>query len=126
MADGSFSSRKFSVIKARVCGEVRLKCMIDDYKFIDPGAEGLMLLEPTNVLAGRVMNDAHDVMQSGVKHTLARSRSWCWIVHGKKLAEAVLKGCSVCKLERAKCMTPVLSNLSGDKTKLSEPFECCQ
>ena len=70
-------------------GEVRLKSMIDD-KFIDPGAEGLMLFEPMNVLARKVINDAHDVMHSGVKHTLARSRSWCWIVRGKKLAEAVV------------------------------------
>ena len=97
--------------------------MIDDDKFSDPGAEGLMLFE---LLASKVINDAHEVMHSGVKHTLAHSRSWCWNVHWKKLAEAVLKGCSGCKLERAKCMTPVISNLSGNRTKPSEPFESCQ
>lgn len=50
---------------------------------------------------GVIMNNSHDIMHSVVKHTLARSRKWVWIIKGKRLSETVVKNCNYCKLERS-------------------------
>ncbi len=50
---------------------------------------------------GVIMNNSHDIMHSVVKHTLARSRKWVWIIKGKRLSETVVKNCNYCELERS-------------------------
>ncbi len=44
------------------------------------------------------------------------------MIAGKQLADQVVNSCPPCRIERAKRVSPVMSDLSEDRVKPSEPF----
>ncbi|MCP3664728.1 MAG: hypothetical protein GY696_19920, partial [Gammaproteobacteria bacterium] len=109
-------------IKIQGRGERELLSTFDGEKELDPGAPGFVLLESKNALAGTIMYQAHLEMYSSAKYTLAASRRFCWVIAGKQLADQVVNSCPPCRIERAKRVSPVMSDLSEDRVKPSEPF----
>ena len=83
---------------------------VEDEKKIDSGARGLVLMEPTSVLARAVMQQANKEMHAGAKHMLASCRKFCWIVRGKQLSDKIVKGCLRCKIQKSKCATPLIAD----------------
>ena len=74
------------------------------------------------MLAKAVMQQAHEEMHAGANHMLANCRKFCWNMRGKQLSDKIVKNCPKCKIQKAKCATPVTADLTRDMIKASEPL----
>ena len=64
-------------------GETAVSFIIDGVKGLPAHGEGLIILEPQNIISVNLMQQVHDYTHGGVQATLARSRAYAWIVNGQ-------------------------------------------
>ncbi|MCP3664789.1 MAG: hypothetical protein GY696_20225 [Gammaproteobacteria bacterium] len=81
---GGYEERQFNIIKMRGRGETAV--IVDGVKGLPAHGDGLIILEPQNIIAVNIMQQVHNYTHGGVQATLARSHAYAWIVSGQKLA----------------------------------------
>ena len=86
-AGGEYEEWQFNIIKMRGRGETAVSAVVGGVKGLPAHGEGLIILEPQNIISVNLMQQVHDYTHGGIQATLARSRAYAWIVNGRKLAE---------------------------------------
>ncbi len=81
----------------------------------------MISFDGSNKCVGKSSHAAEE-MYTGAKHTLANCRKFCWIMRGKELSKEIVKNCQKYKIQKAKCVTPVIGDLTGVRIKASETF----
>ena len=85
------------------------------------GVEELVILDDKNHLSLLYMWAAHRASHSYPKITLARSRSYAWIIHGFRLARKVCKSCTWCSLQLKKKVEQRLGDLQPERLSAGLP-----
>ena len=96
------------------------------------GVEYLPILMPHTRTAYLYMNMAHrsesGLSNTAVEHhraavgTLARSRTYVWVVRGKALAKQVVKNCFVCRRERKRMESQLMGMMQEAHLTVSPPW----
>ena len=85
------------------------------------GVEELVILDDKNHLSFLYMWAAHSSSHCYPKITLARSRTYAWIVHGYRLARRVCKSCNWCALQLKKKVEQRLGDLQPERLHTGLP-----
>ncbi|MCP3661930.1 MAG: hypothetical protein GY696_05435 [Gammaproteobacteria bacterium] len=107
-------------------GETAVSVIVDGVKELQVHEEGLIILEPQNIISVNIMQQVHDYTHGGVQAMLARSCAYTWITNGRKLAEKVVKSCALCSIEIAKLCSLRIADVTEDWLIPTKPFEVVQ
>ncbi|MCP3663587.1 MAG: hypothetical protein GY696_14035, partial [Gammaproteobacteria bacterium] len=119
---GRYEERQFDIIKMKGRGETAVSVIVNGVKGLSAHGDGLIILEPQNIIAVNIMQQGHDYVHGGVQATLARSCAYAWIVSGRKLAEKVVKECALCSKEKARLCSPIIADVTEDRLAPTKPF----
>ena len=90
------------------------------------GVLSLPILMPSSRVAELFMWQAHNgysgLFHRSVAETLAKSRSWVWIVRGKDLAKKVCKLCMICKKLRRNFEYQQMAELRHESSSICPPW----
>ena len=121
--DGRYPLRTFTILKMRGRGDELLEAMAGGPKKVMKDSPGLVLLSRQNRLTKLILQQSHDELgHAGHRKTLAQSRRYAWITHGRPEAMKVVKDCAPCCLEYAKRSCPVMADVLPDRIQPSVPF----
>ena len=121
--DGCYPLRTFRILKMRGRGDEILEATAGGARKVMKDSPGLVLLSRHNRLTRLILQQAHDELgHSGHRKTLAQSRRYAWITHGRLEAMKVVKDCAACSLEYAKHSSPVMADVLPDRIEPSVPF----
>ncbi len=75
---GGYEKRQFDIIKMKGRGETAVSVIVDGVKGLPAHGDGLIILEPQNIISINLMQQVHDYMYGGVQS--------CWpeaaLMHG--------------------------------------------
>ena len=121
--DGYYPVRKFRILKMKGRGDKVLEAAAGGKKKLFKDSLGLVLIDRHNKLARLILQQAHDELgHAGHRKTLTHSRRYAWISRGRQKAMKVVKACSQCCLEYARCSGPVMADVLPDRIEPSVPF----
>ena len=90
------------------------------------GVPDLPILMPNSRVAELYMWKAHTgytgLCHRSVAQTLARSRSWVWIVKGKQLAKKISHMCMTCRKERKVLLTQQMGTVRDENVMKCPPW----
>ena len=97
-------------------------------KALDPifGVTELPILMPSSRVAELFMWRAHNgytgLFHRSVAQTLAKSRTWAWIVKGKELAKKICFQCMECRRERKSLLTQQMGTVREETVTMCPPW----
>ena len=122
--DGCFPLRTFTILKMAARGDEALEAAAGGPRKVMKDSPGVVLLSRHNRLAKLILQQCHDELgHGGHRKTLAQSRRYAWITHGRMEAMKVVKNCAACSIEYAKRSSPAMANILPDRVEPSVPFQ---
>ena len=90
------------------------------------GKAALPVLMPSTRSAYLYMVREHcgdsDMVHKSAVETLARTRSFVWIVRGKQLAKSVVRNCTKCIMERKEMSMQQIAKLKPENVEICKPW----
>ena len=90
------------------------------------GVSSLPILMPSSRVASLYMWRAHvgftGLLHRSVAQTLAKSRSWVWIVKGKDLAKKICSKCMECRKERKDLLKQQMGKVREETVTMCPPW----
>lgn len=93
---------------------------------LTPEHRPLTLLPPDHILTHRIMRDVHESGRHGGRDaTLSLFRGKYHTTKASRLASAIVRGCSLCKLLKVKMLSQKMGLLPEERFSPSLPFDIC-
>ena len=83
----------------------------------------LPILPASSPLAKLIMKHAHEIEHCGSDRTLQRSRSFAWVIRGRKLAKSVKNDCFQCRRRHKKLQEQIIAPLPQSRLPPAPVFD---